>query len=280
VAPAAARPALWRTLGGALVAAAVWLFTLGATLPFAGGFAAPSGVLLYLASFAGLAAGIGLAVRLLQGRSPRTLLGPGGLRPRGFGLGVAVIAALAVPGSLALALVAPPVRQLPLAEWASLLPLALPAILVQSAAEELAFRGYLMQSLAARFRSPLAWWLLPSLLFGALHWNPGELGPNAALGVLASTVVGLALADVTARTGNLSAAIGLHFANNVMAMLVVALPSPVSGLALYVSGVASGEVGAVRLLLVADLAGTLLAWGAWRAIRARRRLHSGGAGSI
>ena len=107
---------------------------------------------------------------------------------------------------------------------------------MQSAAEELAFRGFLMQSLAARFRSPVVWWLLPALLFGALHWNPAELGANAGLGVLASTVVGLALADVTARTGNLSAAIGLHFANNVMAMLVVALPSPVSGLALYLIG--------------------------------------------
>jgi len=283
VAPAAARPALWRTLAGALLAAALWLFTVGAVLPFAaraGGVATQVGVLLYLVSFAGLAAGIALVARLLQARSPRTLLGPGGFRARAFGLGVAVIAAAAVPTGLALALVAPPERQTSLAEWAAWLPLALPAILVQSAAEELAFRGYLMQSLAARFRSPLVWWLLPAALFGALHWNPGALGPNAPLGVLASTLIGLALADVTARTGNLSAAIGLHFANNTMAMLVVALPSPVSGLALFVSPVDAGDVGLVRLLLAADLASILLAWGLWRVILARRRLHSRGAGSI
>ena len=42
------------------------------------------------------------------------------------------------------------------------------------AAEELAFRGYLMQALAARFRSPLVWWLLPALLFGAAALEPGR----------------------------------------------------------------------------------------------------------
>jgi membrane protease YdiL (CAAX protease family) len=283
VAPARARPALWRTLAGALLAAALWLFTVGATLPFAaraGGFETPPGVLLYLGSFAALAAGVALAARLLQARSPATLVGPGGFRPRAFLLGIAVVALVAIPTAVALAIVAPPERQLPLGVWAAWLPLALPAILVQSAAEELAFRGFLMQSLAARFRSPLAWWLIPSGLFGALHWNPTDLGGNAGLGVLATTAVGLALADVTARTGNLSAAIGLHFANNAMAMLVVALPSPVSGLALFLSGVDVGDTSAVRRLMLADLAATLLAWAAWRLVLARRRLHSGGAGSI
>jgi uncharacterized protein len=283
VAPARARPALWRTLTGALIAVALWLLAVGATLPLvlrAGGFATRTGVLLYLASFAALCAGVVLAARLLQGRGPATLIGPGGFRPAAFGIGVAVIALVAVPSAVALALLAPPARQAPLATWAAWLPLALPAILVQSAAEEVAFRGFLMQSLAARFRSPLVWWVLPSVLFGALHWDPAGLGRNAQLGVLATAAIGLALADVTARTGNLSAAIGLHFANNVMAMLVVTMPSPVSGLALFLSGVEPGDAAAVRRLLLVDLGATLAAWGAWRAILARRRLHSRGAGPI
>ena len=100
------------------------------------------------------------------------------------------------------------------------------------AAEELLFRGYLTQALAARFRSPLAWALVPSLAFGALHWDGAAYGADAWLAVAAATAVGLALADVTARTGNLSAAIGLHFANNVAALLVVAMPGPTAALAL------------------------------------------------
>jgi len=281
VAPARARPALWRTLAGTLLAAALWLFAIGATLPFAasaGGFATPVGILLYLASFAALLGGAALAARLLQGRRAATLIGPGGFRPGAFGAGIAVIAAASIPTGIALALLAPPERQTGLAAWAAWLPLALPAVLVQSAAEEVAFRGFLMQSLAARFRSPWVWWLLPAALFGLLHWNPAGLGPNAPLGALGPTVVGLALADVTVRTGNLSAAIGLHFANNVMAMLVVAMPSPVSALALFLSGVDAGDSERLRLLMLADLAATLLAWAIWRTILARRRLHSGGPG--
>ena len=65
-----------------------------------------------------------------------------------------------------------------------------------------------------------------------------------------------------------------------LAMLVVALPSPVSGLALFVGSVDPADAGLMRLLLVADLGTVLLAWGFWRAILARRRLHSGGASSI
>ena len=122
-----------------------------------------------------------LAARLLQGRGPATLVRtrrlPAGRLRRSASRSSSLVA---IPSGAALALLAPPERQATLAAWAARLPLALPAILVQSAAEELAFRGFLMQSLAARFRSALVWWLLPAALFGALHWNPAELGPNAA----------------------------------------------------------------------------------------------------
>ena len=272
VAPARARPALWRTLAGALFAAALWLFALGTTLPFAaraGGLATPPGILLFLTSFAALAAGVALAARLLQARRAATLLGPGGLRARPFAAGVAVVTLAAIPSGLVIASLAPPTLQFAPSAWAAWLPLALPALLVQTAAEEIAFRGYLLQSLAARFRSPLIWWLLPAFLFGALHWNPGALGPNAALGVFITSVVGLALADVTVRTGNLSAAIGLHFANNVLAMLVLAMPSPVSGLSLLLTGIEPSDAAAVRLLMLVDLAATILVWLAWRLLRRR-----------
>jgi membrane protease YdiL (CAAX protease family) len=193
VAPLLARPALWRTLAGAALALACWTAALG-LLPLTARLLPPAGgrvpLLLFLASFGALALGTAAAARLLQRRPPATLLGPGGFRPRAFVTGVAVVAALGLAGGLAAPLLAPVTRQTGLLAWAAWLPLALPAILVQSAAEELLFRGFLLQGLAARFRSAWIWWLVPALLFGVLHWNPGAFGADAWLGVLATTVIG------------------------------------------------------------------------------------------
>lgn len=275
IGPARTRPALWRLLLGALLAVAAWFACLFVLFPLASHLPADPGrlfLLAYLASFAGLAAGVAAAARFLQRRRPVTLLGPGGFRPSHFAAGAAAIAlmtALSAPFSSSLLL-----RQLPLATWAAWLPLALPLLLVQTAAEEIAFRGYLMQGLAARFASPWVWFLLPALAFGALHWNPAEFGSDAWLVVFSTTVIGLVLADVTVRTGNLSAAIGLHFANNVTSLLLVTLPGPLSGLSLFV---VAPDPAAVRPLLLADLAVTLLAWAVWRGLG---RLHSRGGGSI
>lgn len=277
VAPARRRPALWRLAAGLVLAAALWFAVAAALLRTAPALGAgPRGVLLlYLASFAGLALGTALAARLHR-RPPASLLGPGGFRPRAFGLGVAAVAAAALVTVAASAGVAPPVRQTTLADWARLLPVALPLVLVQTTAEELLFRGYLTQALAARFRSPLAWALVPSLAFGALHWDGAAHGADAWLAVAAATAVGLAFADVTAATGNLSAAIGLHFANNVVALLLVAVPGPTAALALGLSPV--DALHPMRAWLLADLAATLAAWGAWRLALAR--LHSRDRGSI
>lgn len=280
VAPARARPALWRLVAGVLLAAAVWLAATVALFRAAPAAGAPGVLLLYLASFAGLALGTVLAARLLHRRGAASLLGPGGFRLRHFAAGVAAIAALVLLATAVGALAAPPERQMAWSAWARLLLLALPLVLVQTAAEEFLFRGYLMQGLAARFRTPLAWALLPAIAFGALHWDGTAYGADAWLAVVAATAVGLAFADVTAATGNLSAAIGLHFANNVAALLLVAMPGPTAALALYVAPVDGAH--SMRAWLLADIATTLAAWAAWRlALGLRdRRLHSRDRGSI
>jgi membrane protease YdiL (CAAX protease family) len=131
-----------------------------------------------------------------------------------------------------------------------------------------------MQSLAARFQSPLVWLLLPAALFGLLHWNPAEFGRDAWLVALSTALIGLLLADVTIQTGNLSAAIGLHFANNIVSLLLVSVPSPVAGFSLWIARVDPAQL---RPLLLVDLSTTLAAWAAWRALA---RLHSRDRGSI
>ena len=282
VAPARRRPALWRLAAGLVLAGALWLAAVAALLRAASGLGAgPRGVLLlYLASFAGLALGTALAARLLHGRGAATLLGPRGFQPRAFALGVAAVATVALLSSAATLAFGAPLRQTSLGAWMRLLPLALPLVLLQTAAEETLFRGYLLQSLAARFRSPLAWALAPALAFGALHWNGPALGRDAWLAVAAAAAIGLAFADVTARTGNLSAAIGLHFGNNVAALLIVAMPGPTGALGFWLAPVDAAHP--MRAWLLADIATTLAAWGLFRLVLARRerRLHSRDRSSI
>jgi membrane protease YdiL (CAAX protease family) len=268
-----------------MLAAAVWLAT-GMVVLGLGGLVPPEAagkavIPLFLATFAGLALGVWLAARLLHRRRPVRLIGPDGFRPDAFGLGIAVIVVLGALFALPMLALASPVRNLGLGAWAAWLPLVLPAILVQTAAEELAFRGYLMQALAARFRSPAVWLLVPAGLFGIMHWNPAEFGPNAWLAVASATAIGLVLGDLTARTGNLSLAMGLHFANNVSALLVISLPSPLAALALWVATVDPADTDRMRTLLVLDVGTTLALYAIWLAVCARwRRLQSQGSGSI
>lgn len=245
VAPARCRPALWRLGLGVAMVVLAWLaamIALQAALAALGTESPwwdritradhPAGMLVLLSTFAAPLAGALLAARLLHGRSPVGLLGPPRAAARDFGRAVASAAAVYAVVLVLWAVVHDSVPGLPVGVWLLYLLPGLAALLLQTGAEEVVFRGYLQGQLAARFRSPLAWALGPSLLFGAIHYDPSLPGPNAVIAVAATTVFGLLAADLTARTGTLGAAWGLHFANNVAALLVLGYPDALSGLAL------------------------------------------------
>ena len=118
--------------------------------------------------------------------------------------------------------------------WLALLPFALIVLVVQVTTEEIYFRGYLQQQLACRSANPLLWMGLPSLIFGLSHYYNGIGVADSLIYVVWATALGLACADLTARTGTLGAAIGLHLANNVFAVLLFGVQGwPSSGLALF-----------------------------------------------
>lgn len=121
-----------------------------------------------------------------------------------------------------------------LLRWVALLPFALIVLVVQVTTEEIYFRGYLQQQLACRSANPLLWMGVPSLIFGLSHYYSGIGVADSVLYVVWATALGLACADLTARTGTLGAAIGLHLANNVFALLLFGVAGwPSSGLALF-----------------------------------------------
>jgi len=252
VAPARARPAFWRLGLGAVLAAiiylagsfgtlvAVWTATAPGTdfLTWSMQVAQPSTpfatYLVLFASFPFMALGVFLAARLLHARTPATLFGRAPVVLRHFAIGVAVTFGLTALLLLPVLLVGfDGIPNLDPARWAMLLPLTILGVLVQTGAEELAFRGYLQQQLAARFRSPLAWLVLPSALFAVVHWNPEALGENAFLPLAVAFLFGLLAADLTAKTGSIGAAWGIHFANNFNGLALVATDGTITGLALY-----------------------------------------------
>ena len=287
VAPAQARSQVWRLVLGVLAMVIVWFAAasgvLGLAAPFVGRSADGGKLLLlgFLLTFAGLVLGLVVSLRLFHRRGIGSLLGPSGFSLRHFAMGVAVVFGLSAATALPLLFVLPLDQRIPLASWLGWAPVTLLGVLVQTTAEELAFRGYLMQQLAARFRSRIVWWLLPSLLFGLLHWNPAAFGPNAWLMAFAAGIMGLILADVTARTGNLSAAIGLHFANNTVAILLVAVSGELSDLALFEAPLDPSDPAAVRMALIANIVVILLAYAVYlRMMQRRRALQLRGDASI
>ena len=106
-------------------------------------------------------------------------------------------------------------------------------IFVQIGAEEMLFRGYLLQHIRAR--GGRFWWsiFLPSFLFGMLHFDFPIFGVNALFYMLHTSVAGIILCLVTLKTGNLGAALGLHFGVNAL-MLIFGLEGHLDGMSLFV----------------------------------------------
>ncbi len=122
-----------------------------------------------------------------------------------------------------------------LAGWLVTIPLVLAVLIIQVGTEEIYFRGYLQQQFACLSRARFVWMLAPSLMFGVSHYANGLGVADGVMWVIWATMLGLACADLTARTGALGAAIGLHLANNLFALLIVGIEGwPTSGLALFV----------------------------------------------
>lgn len=236
------RPALWRLFVGFVVMLLVYL--IGITLffmAFGGLFDDPMGmgrtprdVILFLGSFVVMILAVVLATIWPAARPVASLIGP---LPAAWGdfwrvlRGVIPLMALVFLSTLALDPTVRPYQ--PLMQILALLPLAILALLIQTSAEELVFRGYIMGQLAARFSHPLIWLVLPAILFGMLHYDPESYGAQAWIICLATGLFALIAGDVTARTGNLGAAIALHFANNFFAMVLIGETGRMDGVSLY-----------------------------------------------
>ncbi|MGB5557016.1 MAG: CPBP family intramembrane glutamic endopeptidase [Paracoccaceae bacterium] len=276
VEPARARSQLWRLIVGSIVITVVylaWLAVLFGVIWLAVGrdgmvgwseriatASTPTATLLLMASFIGMALAPMAAVRWVHKRSVASLFGPSVRLVRDFTIAAGTVLAVYAVLLLVWSFWFDAKPNLPFGLWLTFLPLALCGLLIQTLAEELVFRAYLMQQLAARFRSPLIWMLLPAAVFGIFHYNPGAAGGNVWIVIGAAAAFGLVAADLTRITGCIGAAWGYHFANNFVAILILSTEGTIPGMALYLTPYAIDDTQLVPLLSLGDLAVMVLVW--------------------
>ena len=202
-------------------------------------------------------------MRFIHRRSLRTLVTPApslawGRMLQGFGVWFGLVAlmslveALAYPGRY--------VWTLDISRFLPFLFLALIFIPIQTSAEELFFRGYLLQEIGLRWKNIWVLSTISGLVFGLPHLLNPEAAANFPLLGFYYFSFGFSLAVITLRDGKLELALGVHAANNLFSVIVAnttitALPSPslftIQGLdAVYSVPVAILGMGIFMLLFV------------------------------
>lgn len=197
----------------------------------------PIGTGVLLLSVASLWVGAWLALKVVHRRSIRDLLGterrlhwPDFARATIVTL---VVSALTTPIAL---LIDPTLVRggLSLLTWLAAAPLLLGAIFLQSSAEEVVFRGYFHQVLAARFATPWVWLVVPTVLFTLLHWQ-GEASPAMNTAILFTVLaLSLSMTCLLMASGNLAASMGVHFGNNISAIMLFSSSPDYGSAALFV----------------------------------------------
>ncbi len=178
---------------------------------------------LSLAPFAFAFLALLITARVIHGRPAASLVAAG--RPIRWGrlaLGFLAWLALAAVITLGEELIFPGRYRLTL-DLARLLPFAAVAVVLfplQSSAEELFFRGYLLQGLGLLTRSRLLLAVVTGLVFAGLHLENPEAGSEFWLVMGFYFAFGAALALITLRDDGLELALGIHAANNLFTALV------------------------------------------------------------
>jgi membrane protease YdiL (CAAX protease family) len=181
-----------------------------------------------------LLAGLYIAVRFLHQRRIITLVTPND-RVRwkrifqGFGFYFLLISVISVVGMV----LSPSEYQLTFkpVQFLVFLPIALVLTPIQASAEELFFRGYLMQGIGFKTSNSLIPILGSSLLFMLPHLLNPEVKSNFFLMAAHYFLFGVFFAFITVRDNSLELAMGAHAANNLFVALILnysnsALPSP------------------------------------------------------
>jgi len=256
--------AWWRYVLGVLLVLMMWMIgtviiITPVTLQIVSE-ASPFGLALALVTFAPMLLGPMLVTRWLHGRPVATLVGPERrLNWRRIGVGALLWLVLAGLATLVDALLHPGQYMLNPA-FLQNLPLLLVGLFLiplQTSAEEVFFRGYLLQATGRLTRNGLVLSVINGVVFTLPHLANPEAESNAVLAGLNWFVFGFFATLITLRSGSLDYALGIHAVNNLFGLIIAgyeggALPA----LALFVASELDAAY-ALLSLLVAALAASL-----------------------
>jgi uncharacterized protein len=262
-----------RLLGGIVIIVTFWV----AVTVLIGGLAGPDvltadgmggtpvGALLLFLSLSGLGIGAVIAARVTHGWSFADLFGPPGSIERFAPRALAVSGGLGLVAVLMTVVVSPVEQQLPLSLWVTYLPMAFVALLIQTLAEELAFRAYVLKALSHMGVAPTVVIGATSALFALLHFDPEATLSGHIFRFLIFFAIAATAADLTLRSGSIVSAWMIHLTNNIAAALFVAPEGHLSGFSLWLTpvsavtdippGAAMLEIGRILLVWV------LIRWG-------------------
>jgi uncharacterized protein len=255
----AGRNSWWRYGLGMVFIAASWLvggaFAYAITMDIAL-FGSVTEFVAINASILMLLVGVVAVVTVLHRRGWRTLVTPR-LRVdwRRIAEGAAVWVALAIAGAVVENLLYPGryAWSLDLQRWLPFVVTALLLTPLQCAAEEMVFRGYLVQGLGRLLRHPAVLAVLSSAVFTIPHLYNPEIEAYG-VGIMAANyfIMGLFLASVALRDGRLELAIGAHAGNNLLLALFINYEDSVfSTESVFTAGALDPVYSVVTLLLSA-----------------------------
>jgi len=175
--------------------------------------------------------GIYVAIRCIHQRSLKTLITPEDkISWRKFFIGFGVYGLLVVLGSVADYLAAPETYSISFdpAKFFVGLPIILILTPIQTTAEELFFRGYILQSFGRKIKNTVILSLISGFIFMVPHLMNPEVYKSASMGtfetisgVIYYFLVGFIFSVVTIKTNSLEVAMGAHMVNNLIGALLV-----------------------------------------------------------
>ncbi|SFL18308.1 CPBP family intramembrane glutamic endopeptidase [Shimia haliotis] len=274
VAPARARRGLLRLSAGLVLVAIlymaflmVWTVLAASVLPVEGDIVTILqgetlwNMVVVMSGFGTMILALYMVLNVLHKRDLASLIGPRRVAwAQGWRVGklclvlMVVIFLIPFPGDGELT------QAMPVSRWIAILPLSLVLLAIQCGAEELVFRGYFQSQLAAESRSPLVWMLVPSLLFGWLHYAPELYGEAAVWIAVWAVVFGLLMADITARAGTLGPAIVIHMINNFMSLSIAGFADDLGGMALFHLPFAPNDTEVMMALIPLEFLSMVCVW--------------------